>query len=67
MSRQRDLPAVERLLRQCEAGEPEVYVEFRVRRSNGDSDGVVWLACKGRNAPQAKWQVALRWRHYRHH
>jgi PAS domain-containing protein len=33
--------------------EPEVYVEFRVRRSNGDSDGVVWLACKGRNAPQA--------------
>ena len=48
-----DLPAVERLLRQCEVGEPEVYVEFRVRRSNGDSDGVVWLACKGRNAPQA--------------
>jgi len=48
-----DLPAVERLLRQCEVGEPEVYVEFRVRRSNGDGDGVVWLACKGRNAPQA--------------
>ncbi len=52
-----DLPVVERLLRQCEAGEPEVYVEFRVKRSNGGSDSVVWLACKGRNASQCNGNV----------
>ena len=47
MSRRKTCPPLKRLLKVGAGREPEVYVEFRVRRSNGDGDGVVWLACKG--------------------
>ncbi|MCZ2134754.1 MAG: EAL domain-containing protein [Burkholderiales bacterium] len=48
-----DAATIERLLRQCRSGKPEVYAEVRVRRSSGDGEGTVWLACNARNAARA--------------
>lgn len=42
-----DRPAVERMLAECNSGERDVYVEFRIKTKSG---AVVWLACKGQLA-----------------